>query len=323
LDNEEGYQVVVNTVLPCLHILLADLALEVRDAAAQSILLLASRLKKQDLDKVVLSPILQLVSQDRSTPVDDEQKASAIAVLNEISPILGDKLTKEKIVPELISLSQDPSFRVRKACAQNYGNVAKTVGTEFAVSKLLPAFIKLSNDSIWSVRKGCVESIVDVAEAVDKDVRRNTFISMITKFTGDMSRWVRNSAFRYLGPFIYVCEPDLISPQFLELFTGIPKLGSAVVDGEVNFFCAYNFPAVVARLGPSRWNELAPAYRSLCRDTKVCHFTLFTVVICLFSSRSEKLSLTPCMKLQQCLEQRLQKMILRMRSTSFLKIWMK
>eukprot|EP00475_Leptophrys_vorax_P035510 TRINITY_DN5858_c0_g1_i1.p2 TRINITY_DN5858_c0_g1~~TRINITY_DN5858_c0_g1_i1.p2 ORF type:complete len:658 (-),score=120.19 TRINITY_DN5858_c0_g1_i1:3867-5840(-) len=267
-DGDDGYQVVINTVLPCLHVLLADVTLEVRDSASQSLLALAPRLKKEDLDKTTLSPILQLVSQDRTAPVDDEQKASAIAVLNELSPILGEKLTREKIVPEIVSLSQDPSFRVRKACAQNYGNLAKTVGAEFAVSKLLPSFVKLSNDSIWSVRKGCVESIVSVAEAVDKDVRRNTFLPMITRFTNDVSRWVRNSAFRYLGPFIFVCEPDLVSAQFLELFTGIPRLSSAVVDGEVNFFCAYNFPAVVARLGPGRWPELSPTFRVLCRDTK-------------------------------------------------------
>ena len=28
---------------------------------------------------------------------------------------------------------------------------------------------------------------------------------------------------------------------------------NAVVDAEVNYFCAYNFPAVALTLGPERW----------------------------------------------------------------------
>lgn len=286
-----GYSVAVNAVLPCLNLLLGDPTQEVRDAAAVSILALTSRVCQDDLDSKLLAPILGLLQANSSSSselVQDEQKSSAITVLNDTSPFIGSTLTRSKIAPELISLSQDPSFRVRKACAQNFGNIARTSGTDFAIAKLLPSYIKLTNDSIWSVRKGCVESLVDIAAAVDKEVRRNTFIPMLTRFTNDVSRWVRNAAYRSLGPFIYTCESDLITPQFLELFTGIPKLNNSLVDAEVNFFCAYNFPAVVARLGASRWNELIPTYHTLCRDTKVCDNSKFCGFSPLDSSKFAK-----------------------------------
>jgi serine/threonine-protein phosphatase 4 regulatory subunit 1 len=269
LDSSHPYQVFLSSALPCLHRLLADPTQEVRDVASQSLLALTPRLHGMHLETELLKPIIALLKVDHLPIMDDEQKGSAITVLNDVSPIIGASLAQELIVPEIVSLSQDPSFRVRKACAQNYGNVSKAVGAEFAVPKLLPSFVKLANDTIWSVRKGCVESLVDVAAAVDKDVRQNVLIPMLTKFTSDVSRWVRNAAYRCLGPFIYECEAELITPSFLELFTGIPKLSNSLVDAEVNFFCAYNFPAVVLRLGPQRWNELLPTYQTLCKDTKV------------------------------------------------------
>jgi len=59
-----------------------------------------------------------------------------------------------------------------------------------------------------------------------------------------------------------------ITPDLLALYTGIPSLSNSTVDNEVNYFCAYNFPAVVSRLGRDRWPEIRPTYLTLTKDTK-------------------------------------------------------
>jgi hypothetical protein len=62
-------------------------------------------------------------------------------LLNELAPIFGQKLCCEKVVTEVITLSDDQSFGVRKMVAQNIGTLAKTIGAdEFVSSKLVRHF---------------------------------------------------------------------------------------------------------------------------------------------------------------------------------------
>jgi serine/threonine-protein phosphatase 4 regulatory subunit 1 len=259
------------SVLNCLVILAKDSIIEVREAAMQSIIEVAPLLSKEQRENLLLADVLGMIRSAES--LDDvafaeDVKTSALTILNEISPLLGEVPTRDKIIPQFISLSSDQSFRVRKACAQNISLIAQTVSREFAVERILPSFIKLAKDPIWSVRKGSIESIVDFTKAVDKNTRKNVLIPLMVKFTSDVSRWVRNAAYRALGPFIYECEEDLIASSVLDLYNGIPGLNSSVVDAEVSFFCAYNFPAVISRLGRDRWSEVSQTYEGLCRDTK-------------------------------------------------------
>ena len=74
-------------------------------------------------------------------------------------------------MPEVICLSEDAIFRVRKAAALNMDAVCKTAGPALCSERLLPAFLKLSRDEVWGVRKACAESLVAVSKAVDAATR--------------------------------------------------------------------------------------------------------------------------------------------------------
>ena len=87
------------------------------------------------------------------------------------------------------------------------------------------------------------------------------------KFLNDSSRWVRNTAYEILGPFISSLESSQISVEFLKYFTSIPHLSSAEADADCTNHCAFNFPAVVLTVGKERWNELNDTYNILCRKT--------------------------------------------------------
>ncbi len=266
---EEG--AVILSVMNCLIVLAKDAILEVREAAMQSIIEIAPMLPRDQRESLLLADVLGMIrSSDALDDVafSEDVKSSALTILNEISPLLGESTTRESVVPQFISLCLDQSFRVRKACAQNIALIAQTVSQEFNIERILPAFLKLAKDPIWSVRKGSIESIVDFTKAVDKNTRKTILIPLMVKFTSDVSRWVRNAAYRALGPFIYECEEDLVTSNLLDLYNGIPTLNSSVVDEEVSFFCAYNFPAVISRLGRERWHEVSQTYEGLCRDTK-------------------------------------------------------
>jgi hypothetical protein len=78
-------------------------------------------------------------------------------------------------------------------------------------------------------------------------------------------RWVRNSAFEVLGPFIHALvkhgEVDAhrdVLRDLVRIYCSIPSMGSAL-DPDVVFACAFNLPAVILAAGPARFVELGLA----------------------------------------------------------------
>ena len=67
---------------------------------------------------------------------------------------MGSAVCKNYLSADLHALSQDNSFRVRKATVQYFGPICSQLGARDAEECLLPIFIALCSDSIWSVRKG-------------------------------------------------------------------------------------------------------------------------------------------------------------------------
>jgi serine/threonine-protein phosphatase 4 regulatory subunit 1 len=97
--------------------------------------------------------------------------APQAVLLNELAERLGADLCKQFVIPEVVSLSEDPLFRVRKAVALNLDGLFRTVDAAVLNDRLLPAFVKLSKDEVWGVRKACAESLVSVSPAVEPVVR--------------------------------------------------------------------------------------------------------------------------------------------------------
>lgn len=148
------------------------------------------------------------------------------------------------------------------------------------------------------MRKGCVESIVDLSSSVTRNDRESVLVPAIIAFTSDVSRWVRNGAYKILGTFIHSLEEELISKQLLALYAGIPSLSPSLVDSDSNYYCAFSFPAVVSRVGVSRWSELEPAFQALCRDNKfrvrrTLAFSLHEVALLLGSELTEEFLIGP------------------------------
>lgn len=94
-------------------------------------------------------------------------------------------------------------------------------------------------------------------------------------FLRDASRWVRNSAYQHLGPFLATLPSPAITPAVLAPFIAMaprvdPPRGSTPSstpppDAELSIFCAFSFPAVALTLGGARWDELRPLFLVLAR----------------------------------------------------------
>jgi serine/threonine-protein phosphatase 4 regulatory subunit 1 len=111
----------------------------------------------------------------------------ASQLLSNISVLMPEDAAGRVVIPLAMKLTEDPSFKIRKAVATNFGLICKAVGNDTAVKSLLPLFLKLSGDEIWGVRKACAESLVAVAEALNLPARVETLVPLFEKLIEDVS----------------------------------------------------------------------------------------------------------------------------------------
>ena len=263
--SEEAYKCILSGVLPQLALLVADTQPEVRIAAGETLVGVAKWVRGSDLGARVLTIVLRLAHDDEQ----EDLRMTAAVLLNELAEVLGPDLCHQFVAPEIISLAEDPIFRVRKAAALNMDAVCRTAGQEAAGNRLLPVFLRLAQDDIWGVRKACAESIMGVSKGLHPSVRVSELIPLFERFVGDSSQWVREAALQHLGPFISTLPSEAVKPALLAHFTGMaspnPQWNKEGAN-TMSTYCAFSFPAVVATLGPERWGELRDLFLTLCKD---------------------------------------------------------
>jgi len=260
-DDAKCKKAVIHGVLPHIQRMLAQDAMEVRQAAGRSLVQIARLLSKDEVYEHVLKIPLHMAHD-----AQDDHKITALPLIGKLADIVGPTVCRVYLSRDLLALSQDTSFRVRKQTVQYFGPICEQLGPESTESMLLPIFLKLCKDSIWSVRKGCVESLIDLSKAISQE-RRKELIDVMTTFCSDSSRWVRNTAYEMLGKFISTLTSEQITAEFLSLYTNIPKLKSTEADTESSFAGAFCFPGVLLTLGRDRWPELADTYSLLIKKT--------------------------------------------------------
>ncbi|KUF97299.1 ATP-binding Cassette (ABC) Superfamily [Phytophthora nicotianae] len=266
-DPDTGYKVLLDKLIPLVTKLVSDDQHEVRSAASESLVEMAALVKPEDQGQHVLTIVLPLAHDD-----DNEQfRISAVALYNGLAEHFGPELCQQFCVPELISLSEDPVFRVRKSTALSFSNVCKTAGVELSRERLIPAFHRLAKDDIWGVRKACAECLVNVALALAPPDRGPMLVPLFESFIDDSSRWVRMAAYQSLGPFLAALEKDQVTDELVGHFTSMATTAASQLGGsgevDIKFHCAFNFPAVVSILGPADWLKLSPAFELLHNDT--------------------------------------------------------
>ena len=72
---------------------------------------------------------------------------------------------------EIVSLQDDPIYRVRKETVLKIINVSKVLGRDIFLHILFPVFKKLSNDQIWGVRRAAVEMLPQIAELCPTEIK--------------------------------------------------------------------------------------------------------------------------------------------------------
>jgi serine/threonine-protein phosphatase 4 regulatory subunit 1 len=239
---------------------------QVRQSASLTLVEVASLIKIEDIGQHVLTIILRLAHEDDK----EEMRMIASQLLNLLAESLGHDLCKQFVIPEVVSLAEDPVFRVRKSTALNLHNICKVGGEHELLERLMPAFVRLSKDDMYRVRRACAESLAEIAKNVSDDIRLGVLVEIFMRLTHDPSKLVKQSILQQSGLFIATLPPRAVNDNILNQYCSMISnpTGDVSVDNELKQICAFSFPAVLSVIGPKRWHQVREVrrryYRSSC-----------------------------------------------------------
>ncbi|KAM9296586.1 serine/threonine-protein phosphatase 4 regulatory subunit 1-like [Gastrophryne carolinensis] len=188
-------------LLPILVRYLTDPNNQVRKSSQEALLILLEQelMDQSDLENKVCPILLELSTPDN----DDEYKVEAVNIICKMISMLGRQTAEQTLLPRFCDLCSDSKlFQVRKVCAANFGDVCNAVGQEATEKFLIPKFVELCSDSAWGMRKVCAECFMAVSYTTSSEVRRTKLSPLFINLISDTCRWVRQTAFQSLGPFI-------------------------------------------------------------------------------------------------------------------------
>eukprot|EP00981_Chlorochromonas_danica_P015712 scaffold14367_cov250-Ochromonas_danica.AAC.8 len=261
---EQGYKVMLEKLLPLAASLLEDEKQEVRQSASMTIVEIAQMVRLEDIGQHVLTVILRLAHEDDK----EDMRMTAAQLLNLLAEPMGYDLCRQFVIPEVVSLAEDPVFRVRKSTALNFHSICKVGGEHELLERLMPAFVRLSKDDMYRVRRACAESLSEISKNVSEDIRLGVLVEIFLRLAHDPSRLVKQSILQQSGMFIATLPSRAVNETILGQYISMASnpTGDATGDGELRHICAYSFPAVLQVIGRERWTEVRELYHNLAQS---------------------------------------------------------
>lgn len=198
----------------------------------------------------------------------EEMRMTAAQLLNLLAESLGLDLCKQFVIPEVVSLAEDPVFRVRKSTALNFHTICKVGGEHELLERLMPAFVRLSKDDMYRVRRACAESLSEISKNVSEDIRLGVLVEIFLRLAHDPSKLVKQSILQQSGMFIATLPRRAVNETILSQYCSMASnpTGDVTIDAELRHICAYSFPAVLSVVGKDRWDEIRDIYHNLAQS---------------------------------------------------------
>ena len=122
---------------------------ELQDMAIEQLAMITKVLINEDRIEKVLPIVLELLKDD----TDEEKRIIGLELLDVLANDFGIEICQNYLIYEIVSLQDDPVYKVRKETVRRITNISKVVSPEVFIGVLLPVFKKLCTDQIWGVRR--------------------------------------------------------------------------------------------------------------------------------------------------------------------------
>ena len=97
-----------------------------------------------DYEKVKL--IIPIVLESIKDEEDEERRWCGVVLIDELAEALGQKICTDHLMYDLVSLQDDPVFKIRREVVLRLVKVSKVLGEHIFTGVIIPVFRKLSTD---------------------------------------------------------------------------------------------------------------------------------------------------------------------------------
>jgi len=204
-------------------------------------------------------------------------KKELLKTLPSICEVLPFEVVRTKIFKLIKRIGTDPLWRIRKTCVE-----------------VLPRILKIYKDKVNEYIKGNINYD-------EKKVSAKHYLNLIEKFILDEQKYVRNAIIERIGEIITSVDKELdgLSMKLFNFYKESAEnyyfnkskiLSSSISSGytlntistkmstsstsrskygqdDINYYFAYNFPAVLFIYGRECWPKLRKIYGNLCNET--------------------------------------------------------
>ncbi|KAH9519006.1 Serine/threonine-protein phosphatase 4 regulatory subunit 4, partial [Bulinus truncatus] len=206
-----------------------------------------------------------------------------------------DPSVKNDVLPVVLSLCGDVEYDVRACMCQRLDVVAHGLGLELTKAKLLPQLIELSEDESQNVICACLETTANIITMLDREANVNAIIPMVKELLEkaiskvDSTLPVASKLFGRLchsllefmtvddkayfqDYFKKLCKAGLSEKKYKEdsqkLLDSLDVYEQTTdISIETRRYAAYNFPAMVLFAGAKLFrSELYGCFSQLCKD---------------------------------------------------------
>lgn len=115
--------------------------------------MVSKNLMQEDRVEKLLPMMLELLKDDS----DEERRILGLEMLDLLSESFGPEICQNYLIYEIVSLQDDPVYKVRKETVKHIIGISKVVNAEVFQGVLLPVFKRLCADHIWGVRREAIE----------------------------------------------------------------------------------------------------------------------------------------------------------------------
>jgi len=115
---------------------------DLQKVAIELLCMISKVLIHEDRVERVLPIMLELLKDDS----DEEKRILGLELLDNLAADFGPEICSNYLMYEIVSLQDDPVYKVRKETVRHIVNISKVVQPEMFIGVLLPVFKKLCTD---------------------------------------------------------------------------------------------------------------------------------------------------------------------------------
>ena len=115
---------------------------ELLSVVIEQLAMITKVLINEDRIEKVLPIVLELLKDD----TDEEKRIIGLELLDVLAADFGSEICQNYLIYEIVSLQDDPVYKVRKETVRRITNISKVVSPEVFIGVLLPVFKKLCTD---------------------------------------------------------------------------------------------------------------------------------------------------------------------------------